>query len=68
LTWKPVNSYFLLAAVCFLAAAGSALIDSLGPPLIFAFATLCSVFLAFGALEAKGGDRGGERGGPGGAS
>jgi hypothetical protein len=52
--WKPVHSYFLVAAVCFFAAAGSAVVDSLGPPLVFAFATLCSVFLVFGALEAKG--------------
>ena len=51
--WKPCTPYFLISAVCFLAAAASAVVDGLGPPLLFGFATLCSVFLAFGALAAK---------------
>ena len=51
--WKPCTPYFLISAICFLAAAGSAIVDSLGPPLVFGFATLCSVFLAFGALATE---------------
>lgn len=50
---KPSTPYFLISGLCFLAAAGSAIVDGLGPPLVFGFATLCSVFLAFGALAAK---------------
>ncbi|HVS13804.1 MAG TPA: hypothetical protein VMV46_07760 [Thermoanaerobaculia bacterium] len=61
--WKPCTPYFLISAICFLAAAGSAIVDSLGPPLIFGFATLCSVFLAFGALAAKDSEEAGSRGG-----
>lgn len=53
MTWRPCYPYFLLSAVCFFAAAASALFESLGPPMIFGFATLCSVFLTFGALAGK---------------
>lgn len=51
--WKACTPYFVISAICFFAAAGSALVESLGPPVIFGFATLCSVFLTFGALASK---------------
>lgn len=50
---RPSSTCFLLAGLCFFLAASSAVVSWLGPPAIFAFATLCSTFLVFGALEFK---------------
>ena len=51
--WKVTHSYFLFAAIFFFVAAVSVVVEPLGLPMFFAFTTLCSVFLVFGALEAK---------------
>lgn len=49
--WKVSHSYFVFAALFLVAGAVSVLVDQLGTPMVFAFSTLCSVFLVFGALE-----------------
>ncbi|MEM1245209.1 MAG: hypothetical protein AAGA81_07745 [Acidobacteriota bacterium] len=54
--WTPTHSYFAFAALFFLAAGVSVIVEKLGMPMVFAFSTLCSVFLVFGALESKGSD------------
>ena len=54
--WTPTHSYFAFSALFFLAAGVSAVVDRLGMPMVFAFSTLCSVFLVFGALESKSSD------------
>ena len=54
--WTPTHSYFAFAALFFVAAAVSVVVERLGMPMVFAFSTLCSVFLVFGALESKSSD------------
>lgn len=44
---------FFIAGLCAAGGAVSLVVDALGPPLVFAFSTLCLVFVAYGALEAK---------------
>lgn len=63
MSWTTTHSYFAFAALFFLAACVSVLFEPLGMPMVFAFSTLCSVFLVFGALESKNTDsEGADRG------
>jgi hypothetical protein len=50
---RPSQTCFLVSGLCFFAAALAAVVSFLGPPMIFAFSTSCSVFLFWGALEYK---------------
>lgn len=45
--------FFVFAALFFVLAGVSAMVSWLGPPMIFAFITLCAVFIGVGAVETK---------------
>ena len=53
MSWRPSCSYFVVAAVAFLLAACSVVLRSWGGPMLFAFVTVCVVFLVVGAIEVK---------------
>jgi hypothetical protein len=48
------NLWFFVCSALFFALSGvSMIIDWLGPPMVFAFITLCVVFFVVGAIEVK---------------
>lgn len=51
--WRVSWSYAVLAAVSFVLAAVSLLVDWMGGPMVFAFCTVFSLFVVFGAIQWK---------------
>lgn len=48
------NRWFFVCSALFFALSGvSMVVDWLGPPMVFAFITLCVVFFVVGAIEVK---------------
>lgn len=46
------RAYFFFSGLFFFAGAASVVVDFLGLPMVWAFSTLCSLFLVLGCLEA----------------
>ena len=51
--WRVSWSYAVLALVSFVLAGVSILVDWMGGPMVFAFCTVFSVFVVFGAIQWK---------------
>ena len=51
--WRVSWSYAVLAAVSFVLVGVSLLVDWMGGPMVFAFCTVFSVFVVFGAIQWK---------------
>lgn len=51
--WRGSYGFFLVSAASFVLAAVSVAVKSWGGPMLFAFVTVCVVFLVFGAIEHK---------------